>query len=72
VIEEILTKLTEEPIVKHNKSVPITNFRKFNIKDENNSRSRNNPNNPWENTKINSIDHTNRNNDKYQNDFPPL
>ncbi|KAF0500667.1 p-loop containing nucleoside triphosphate hydrolase protein [Gigaspora margarita] len=79
VIEEILTKLTEEPIVKHNKSVPITNFRKFNIKDENNSRSRggnfesrNNPNNPWKNTKINSIDHTNRNSDKYQNDFPPL
>ncbi|KAF0445620.1 p-loop containing nucleoside triphosphate hydrolase protein [Gigaspora margarita] len=59
VIEEILTKLTEEPIVKHNKSVPITNFRKFNIKDENNSKSRggnfesrNNPNNPWEIQKL--------------------
>ncbi|CAG8505360.1 13636_t:CDS:2, partial [Dentiscutata erythropus] len=70
VIEEILTKLNEEPIVTHDSRSRGGNL-----------ESRNNPNNPWKNTKINSsnnpwkinsIDHSNRHSDKYQNDFPPL
>ncbi|CAG8451020.1 5837_t:CDS:2 [Cetraspora pellucida] len=86
VIEEILTKLNKEQIVAHNRSIPITNTGKLNARNEINSRERYNDrgysrprngnlesrNNPWKNTENNSTNHTNRYNDKYQNDFPPL